>query len=380
MKNKCFWRAAALVAGIGSFTIYATAGNNEQTQESFHIMTTEEAAAIQNKLDTMEGPEKEAYRKQQYQEFVKRAESAGYIMPAKLPAQPSAVEETTKEAAEAEVAVKPVTKPTPTAVQAPTQKETTPDNNTATKDTVQKDTEAEAIESHRARMAKREEMIRQAAEQQGKQQAKLLGQQQSTDSSRPATDADTTRQAMDQRRQQVPAEIKKRRQSAEKNRLESGYSVSPEVKRPNDALDTLQANEEARDQLQAQRRAAAERAMEARHAEMEQRIQQRQNHIAPGAYKSQEEIISTMQDHRKSMREYMAKRRAELIHQQDQTKQENKVLAQAEENRARREAMHRQRQLEIEARRKAMHQRIDAAIDGMGRNPWGQPPPQPAVR
>jgi hypothetical protein len=387
MINKLFWHAAVLAMGIGSCSAYAAAAANDQGQEPFLIMTAEESAAIQKKLNTLEDAEKKAFQQQQYQEFVKRAESAGYVMPTALPTEKPAEIDTSETAVSAapspaktepKVAAKPVEQATPKVPPPPVQTKT-PDevspSSAPQQETAQADTEVKAIEAHKAKMAQRGEIIKQAAEQQELQQKKLAEQQQEAAPSRPATDATSARQAMDQHRQQVVAEIEKRREEIEKARLESGKTADASEKQRNDALETLAAHEEARKQEMAQHREAAEMAMQARHAEMERRIQQRQDSMPPSPRISREETMPTRQDHRAAMREYMARHRAEQEARQEFRGQENRTLALAEEDRARMVAMYKQRQVEIAARRRAMHQRINTAIEGMGRYPWGAPPP-----
>ncbi len=375
MIKRPFWHTAVLAVGIGSWAAYATTATDDQKQEAFRIMTAEESAAIQNKLNATE----DAFRQQQDQESVKRAETAGSATPAILPTRNPAAKDTPEATTEPQAAAKPVAQPAPTDTQPSVQEETTPggatQSNAPEQDTGQADAEAQAVESHKARMALRQEMIRQAAEQQQTQQKKLMEQRQETAPPRSAADAASVRRAMDQHRQQVLTEIKNyRRQSQRRVRREPSKAADIRAQQQQDALKTLLANESARKQEMAQRREAAEKAMQAHREEMEQRIQQRQRGMPPGPHKSREEIMSSMQDHRQAMQEYMAKRHAEQKTRQTDTEQESQALAQAEEHRATMEARYKQRRAEMAARSEALRQSIDAAIDNMGRNPWGQPP------
>lgn len=357
MTKRLFWQTAILAAGMGSLPAYAATATDAQTQETFRLITAEETAEIQQKLNT------------------KEMAAADQVKPVTLPAQNPAAAEIPAVAATAEprVAAKPVAQPAPAEAQAPKQ-ETAPtevatQSNAPKPDTSEQSAEAQAIESHKAKMALRQEIIRQAAEQQGMQQKNLTNPRQETASPVPVGTAPS---AEEQRRQQVLSEIETRRQLAEKARAESSTAATARSKQHQDALEALRANQNARAQAMAQRREAAEKAMQAHREEMEQRIQQHQEGLPAGSRESQEELISSMQDRRKAMREHMAKRRAEQrsVHAEE----ENKSLAQTDEQRAKMQATHKQRQEEMAARRKAMSERIDTAIDNMGRNPWGPPP------
>ena len=85
-----------------------------------------------------------------------------------------------------------------------------------------------------------------------------------------------------------------------------------------------------------------------------------------------------MEAHRKAMREYMEKRRAQqkALTAQRHGTPPNRALAQIEEKRALQEKQRDAYQEQMEARREAMQKQIDAAISSMEQ---GAPPP-PAYR
>ena len=86
IKSRFIYTAAIITAITG----YSLSING--APEPFQLMTEEEAQALQQQLSTLQGEEREQYRREAYQRLEEKAAAAGYAMP-ELPSAPEAARE-----------------------------------------------------------------------------------------------------------------------------------------------------------------------------------------------------------------------------------------------------------------------------------------------
>ena len=309
-KSKILY-TAAIIAAITGYSL-----SIGSAPESFQLMTEEEAQALQQKLSTLEGEERENYRREAYEELAKRAEASGYAMP-EIPPQPA-----------------PANDPAPQVAETASDSATTPPEEL----TAETDPKAEQAPA--------------AVEPEQGQQA-----EQAPAAAAAAAAAEPEQEQKTPQVAEAPAPME---QVAEP--VTAPESTLPQESTPQETVASEAASAPA--SLAAEPSAAPAAVAEPPAPPQPPEMPMTQ---------SRDEIIEAMDAHRKAMREYMKQRRAQQksLAAQRSNVPPNRALDQIERKRALQEQQREAYLEQMEARREAMQKQIDSAINSLER---GAPP------